>query len=443
MTKLLLEKYRATHDICVTFANTGQEHETTLQFINQCDKQLGFPTVWLEAVVDPEKGNGIRHKIVSFETASRNGEPFEAYIAKYGIPNMGSPQCTTRLKENVMDSYRRSIGWKFKSFDTAIGIRSDEAHRKSARSDEYRFIYPLLEWGWTKEMVIQEVRTWPFDLLLPGEHYGNCIWCWKKSLRKHLTLAKNSPEVFDFPECMENKYGAFKVSNATKSPDGRRLFFRGHRSVADIKRLALEPFNEFHDKHIKQEDDPLDYGAGCGEGSCEIGSDERYSSDGNISYPEDITTTQAISMDPLTKPIYLEYPRLEGWGKAAQTIEKALKTIQKEDNLCYSDTHEWLLRKTIQYRQHREHMIATGQSEAQYTPLPATWYGQQRYRDSESWQMPPKKPEDQDLYTQWKERWPTIEAEYGIVWEDKRFWGNTPMETWENLPAAVRAELKH
>ena len=277
MTKLLIEKYSATHELLVTFANTGQEHSATLDFVKQCDERLGFSTVWLEAVVDPEKGKGVRHKVVDYHTASRDGRPFRDYIAKYGIPNMGSPQCTTRLKENVLDSYRRSIGWATGKYDTAIGIRADEESRVSARAAEARFIYPLVGLGYTKQQVIEEVRTWGFDLTIP-EHYGNCTWCWKKSYRKLLTIAKERPEFFDFPRKMEDEFGHFKVTPATTSPDGRRLFFRKHKSVADIFEDVEKPFEPFTDKHHIEYDENLDFGVGCGE-SCEIGSDERYGVD--------------------------------------------------------------------------------------------------------------------------------------------------------------------
>jgi hypothetical protein len=277
MTKLLLHE-RGHENTVVSFANTGCEHPKTLEFVHQCDQRLGFKTVWLEAVVSPEKGEGIRHKIVDFNTASRDGSPFRDYIAKYGIPNMGSPQCTARLKENVLHSYqRRALGWGNQYF-TAIGIRADEADRQSVRAQESRFIYPLVELGYTKEQVIAEVRSWGFDLGIP-EHYGNCVWCWKKSWRKLLTIAQEQPSFLDFPERMEAEFSQFKVTAATRSPDGRRLFFRRHKSVADLRHeAALGNFIPFNDKHHIEYDEALDFGVGCSSG-CEIGSDERFGVD--------------------------------------------------------------------------------------------------------------------------------------------------------------------
>ena len=276
MTNLILKK-RGHHNTVVTFANTGCEHPKTLEFVHQCDQRLGFKTVWLEAVVSPEKGEGIRHKVVDFQTASRDGKPFREYIAKYGIPNMGSPVCTARLKEDVMKSYlRREL--KMTAYYSAIGIRADEADRQSIRAAEARFIYPLVELGYTKEKVIEEVRSWGFDLTIP-EHYGNCVWCWKKSWRKLLTVAQERPEFLDFPLQMEKEFQNFKVTPATQSPDGKRLFFRKHREVADILTEAITGgFEPFSDKHHIEYDEALDFGVGCSSG-CEIGSDERFGID--------------------------------------------------------------------------------------------------------------------------------------------------------------------
>jgi hypothetical protein len=274
MTKLCLAKYGPTHDIIVTFANTGCEHPSTLKFVKNCDDVFLFKTVWIEAEVTHGERVGIRPRIVTHDTASRNGEPFEEYIKKYGIPNAGSPQCTSRLKTEAMEYYIRKVrGWDVGTYKTAIGIRADEMDRVSSKKDEYGFVYPLVDMGWTKAMVKAECRRWPFDLQIPGDHFGNCTWCWKKSLRKLLTVATEAPSEFDFPARMEATYGTHKAENAK----GRRVFFRGDRSTLDILELAKQPFTPYTEAtKFRQQtlwDDILDVGGGCGE-SCEIGADQ-------------------------------------------------------------------------------------------------------------------------------------------------------------------------
>ena len=279
MTKLCVDKFSETHDIAITFANTGCEHDNTLKFVDQCDKHFGWNVVWVEAVVDPVKGNGIRHKVVTFETASRNGEPFESYVAKYGLPGPTHPQCTSRLKEEVMYDQRRSMGWKKGSYWTAIGIRFDEMDRMSESKIEKQFVYPLVDAGWTKEDVKTECAKWPFDLDLKGEHYGNCTWCFKKSLRKLLTLAVDDEDIFAFPKMLEGKYQL--VRDGDYDRDGEHKIFRKHMSTVDIIEMArtkdFEPYADIDQLDFgfspPSYDVFLDTGSACGE-SCEIGADE-------------------------------------------------------------------------------------------------------------------------------------------------------------------------
>jgi hypothetical protein len=279
MTKLCVDKLSETHDIAITFANTGSEHENTLKFVDQCDKHFGWNVVWVEAVVNPEKGKGIRHKIVTFETAARNGEPLEADFAKHGLPGPGWLHCTRDTKELPIKDYLKSVlGWKWGEFWIAIGIRADEMDRVSQNREKLKFVYPLVDAGWAKEDVKQECASWPFDLDLKGEHYGNCTWCWKKSLRKHLTLAKESPEVFDFPRRMEKKYSNITAPN---DPNSSRQMFRGNMTTVDIIEMArtkdFEPYADVDQLDFgfspPSYDVFLDTGSACGE-SCEIGADE-------------------------------------------------------------------------------------------------------------------------------------------------------------------------
>lgn len=278
MTKLCVDKFKDTHDIAITFANTGCEHENTLKFVDQCDKHFGWNVVWLEAVVNPEKGKGIRHKIVDFETAARDGEPLEADFAKYGLPGPGWLHCTRDTKELPIKSYlNRELGWRWGSYWIAIGIRADEVDRVSQNREKLKFVYPLVDAGWTKAEVKAECASWPFDLELKGEHWGNCVWCWKKSMRKLMTLAQEDESVFDFPKRMEDKYRNITAPNA---PNDERKMFRKHMTTVDIVELArtmdFEPYKDIDQTEMfsmASYDVFLDTGSACGE-SCEIGADE-------------------------------------------------------------------------------------------------------------------------------------------------------------------------
>tara|TARA_Y100000992_G_scaffold264946_1_gene202006 strand:+ start:1075 stop:1992 length:918 start_codon:yes stop_codon:yes gene_type:complete len=267
LTKRLLEQKKKWKDIIVIFANTGQEHEKTLEFINNCDKYFGFNTVWLEAVPHPGEKKGSTAKIVNFKTASRDGKPFERVIEKYGIPWSKAGHCTRELKENPIKNYLKERGLDKSNRVMAIGIRADEAHRQIKTAELNNFIYPLVEWGVDKEDVLDWWEDQDFDLEIP-EHMGNCVWCWKKSYKKLATVMKEKPEAFAFPERMEKIHGrtgniANKVLNNGVLKDQNSIkFFRGFRTVQDIREMAEKGTDFFIDKHYAR------LSGGCSE-SCE------------------------------------------------------------------------------------------------------------------------------------------------------------------------------
>lgn len=271
MSKWLKENKSAYYDtIKFVFANTGQEYEETLEFVNRCDKEFDLNIVWVEAKVNPELRKGTTFKIVNFETASRNGEPYEDVIKKFGIPNQSHPICTRELKLRPIQAYLKSIGWRKKDYQTALGIRTDEPHRISSRCVEDRIIYPLIEFHPTDKAFINEWwMNQNFNLYLP-EHKGNCKWCWKKSKRKLLTLAREDINIFEFPKRMEENYGRiggeFRKVNASVYKD--RVFFRGNQSTKELLEESKLPFNKFTDKNYIYED-YFDAPNGCTE-SCEI-----------------------------------------------------------------------------------------------------------------------------------------------------------------------------
>jgi hypothetical protein len=279
MTKKIIDKLSDQFDFTIVFANTGCEDEATLEFVERLSNNFGWNVVWVEALVDQRKGKGIRHKVVDFHTASRNGEPFEQVIKKYGIFNQVNMACTDRTKLEPMRSYLKTQGFLFgKKLNhlTAIGFRSDEADRCSINADKFGFIYPLVRWGITKRDVAKEIKTWGFKLELKGDHYGNCQWCWKKSHRKLMTLANESPAVFDFPEKMEKLYGDKRPELKNNAEDGRAYFFRGNKSVKDIKEEASKkdfmPYEDDPYQHAHDFNPVLDTAGSCGDG-CDIGGE--------------------------------------------------------------------------------------------------------------------------------------------------------------------------
>ena len=209
-------------NILIVFANTGKEREETLQFVHEIGQRWNVKIHWIE--YNPLQKHGFKNwfKVVDFETASRNGEPFEKFIKKEGIPNVDNKGCSSRLKELPMHNFAKGY-FKGEEYHTAIGIRFDESHRiKWESANKKRFIYPLAkDFPVSKEFVHKFWDSQPFTLNLKS-YEGNCDGCWKKSDRKLYTLAKETPSIFDWWGKMEKLYGEGDV------------FYRKYRGAEDI-----------------------------------------------------------------------------------------------------------------------------------------------------------------------------------------------------------------
>lgn len=299
MTHWILNNARDHYsDIAVVFANTGQENEQTLEFVRECDRRFDFGTVWIEAAQHHGKRKSASARVVDYISASRDGQPFEDMISKYGIPNQKFKHCTRDLKTNPINAFARDgLGWEAGSYDTAIGIRADEIDRQSSSAAQRRLFYPLIKAGATKPKINQWFSGQDFRLRLKG-YQGNCKWCWKKSFRKHLTIIGETPDAYQFPQAMEEKYGLvgpeFRHNPSEGlnpiAPDYRRTFFRGNLSTRDLFQLYAERPTSFRpaedDAAVFPEptlfDQLLDTPGGCGD-SCEVWSDD----DGEIDELED------------------------------------------------------------------------------------------------------------------------------------------------------------
>jgi 3'-phosphoadenosine 5'-phosphosulfate sulfotransferase (PAPS reductase)/FAD synthetase len=181
----------------VCFQNTGKEREETLKFVNECGKRWGVEIDWLE-FRDAE----IKFEKVTFETASRNGEPFEAIIRKRQfLPNPIARFCTVELKIKTAERYLKSLGWT--EYENWIGIRADEPRRlaKTKIQDQSKGTTkyaPCGIAGITKHDVAKFWREQPFDLELVNDNgttpWGNCDLCFLKGTNKVMSLISREPD---------------------------------------------------------------------------------------------------------------------------------------------------------------------------------------------------------------------------------------------------------
>ena len=189
-------------DLKVCFQNTGLEHAATYAFVRECGRRWAVDITWLEYCVNAEGEHDV--KVVDFDSASRNGEPFTALINKKELlPTPVNRVCSSNLKMRTMDRYLKTLPGFCDSYTNALGLRYDEPRRATrVKSDNGReeICCPMFDAGHTEADVLAWWRKQSFDLMLPfGTNVaGNCVGCFLKSRGKIEMLMEEMPEHFQW-----------------------------------------------------------------------------------------------------------------------------------------------------------------------------------------------------------------------------------------------------
>lgn len=196
----------------VTFANTGKEMPQTLDFVNKVEKNWDIKIVWLERFArtakQEEKNKYVYEtKIVDYESASRNGEPFSALIkARKYAPNPVARFCTSDLKIRAIKDYLVNVCGFKTPFTSFVGIRADEQRRAvkmHGKIESGQEIYlPLYLDGVSAKDVGNFWSNNNFDLELPNNNgvtdWGNCDLCFLKGTGKKQSIIREKPELADW-----------------------------------------------------------------------------------------------------------------------------------------------------------------------------------------------------------------------------------------------------
>ena len=255
----ILESYnwKLPDDVHVTFANTGKEMPQTLDFINDCAVNWNVKVHWLEVDIHDERPI-YRTKEVTYETASRNGEPFEALInRKKMLPNVAIRLCTMLLKIDVMNRFMRVKGYK--EWANVVGLRYDEPSRVAKQrkqndsgKNKWTSLVPLYD---NKVMVEDVGNFWAnndFDLMLPNNHgktlAGNCDLCFLKGTRTLITLIKEKPELADWWIGQEEKRKRLSENEVGKSVSVSQFNrTRSYKDLVEMARLDAKQISLFDD----------------------------------------------------------------------------------------------------------------------------------------------------------------------------------------------------
>jgi len=204
MLKMILDAHNGVlpKEAIVCFANTGKEEEATLKFVNDCSVNWNVPIHWLE--YQDHDDPALRYKEVTYETAARNGEPFEALIRKRQyLPNPVTRYCTSELKIRTMACFLVQTGlfedWTKSDVENQsgwMGLRYDEARRAAKILDKRRI--PLFTAGVTIKDISEFWDKQSFNLELPTYNgrtlAGNCDLCFLKPANQVATLIAERPE---------------------------------------------------------------------------------------------------------------------------------------------------------------------------------------------------------------------------------------------------------
>ena len=208
----------------VLFANTGREHSATYDFVEQVGNQ------WCEVTWIEWSPQG--YSIVTPATASRNGEPFAALIAKRNyLPNPIARFCTSDLKVKPMTQYMNAQGCE--DVTSVIGLRADEPRRVAKlRADATRDIaMPLADANVTREQIINWWARQPFDLMLPNDDpaFGNCDLCFLKGGTRIERVMRHEPDRAEWWIEQEAKIGAtFRKDRACYAQLLTQVTVQGH-----------------------------------------------------------------------------------------------------------------------------------------------------------------------------------------------------------------------
>lgn len=199
-------------DVHVVFANTGEEHPGTLDFVRDLQVRWCSRIAWLE--YDPEAEHGYRE--VDYDTASRDGEPLDCLIArKRHLPNWRMRFCTVDLKIGVMAAYMARHVPGGETWTNVVGLRWDEPERVGtlkARPAAWDVACPLYDARVSKRDVAAFWAAQDFDLVIPP-WAGNCMGCFLKGRRLRDRGAREAPEVWERWAAREASIGARFVYN--------------------------------------------------------------------------------------------------------------------------------------------------------------------------------------------------------------------------------------
>ena len=254
-TLLLALERLPKEDILPAFADTGNEHEMTYDYVRFLGQRFGLAIKWVKAdftewwwqrrdyvrdkwpIPSVKKGwpDGVPADVVArvlavFEKGP-TGNPFlDLCIIKGRFPSRMAQFCTDFLKKQPLNKYTNDLVAKYGEVESWQGVRADESESRSKLPEretggELFMIYrPILRWN-VAQVFEQHRKSGiePNPLYKLGMGRVGCMPCINARKGEILQISKRFPEHIDRIEEWEAAVSLASKRNATffPSPEDR------------------------------------------------------------------------------------------------------------------------------------------------------------------------------------------------------------------------------
>lgn len=263
-TLLLALELHGHENVLAAFADTGNEHPATYEYVRYLHRTLGVPIQWLKRDLAPEwwarldyvrdhwPDKGVPQDtvdaVVRFMERGPTGNPFlDICIIKSRFPSRRTQFCTQWLKTEPLTEYALELIEAHGQVWSWQGIRLDESHSRRSRLQgtgacvrSYEFVggglhimRPILRWKAAD--VFDAHRAWNVDpnpLYLQGADRVGCMPCINAGKDEILNISKRWPEHIERIAEWERIVGMVsKRGNATFFPspgDNDTAYERGN-----------------------------------------------------------------------------------------------------------------------------------------------------------------------------------------------------------------------
>ncbi len=254
----ILKRAENPHSINV-FMDTGAEHPKTYEFLRKCNEHFDLNIICIKAVIDPQLGVGVRHKVVDINTLGHDNGVMTDYMVKNGTPVAVGATCSDRMKTMAYRSWLGGFINKKEALDhfvheeaeanevdpervvTWLGMRADEPRRLKYPKG-IKYLADISDY--TKEDVIEFWAHQPFDLEIP-DHLGNCVFCVKKSPIKIALAARHEPEMAELWKALIYSDDTRKMGGRTDAQD---VMYRDYMTFVQI----LESYKDFSTEELER-----------------------------------------------------------------------------------------------------------------------------------------------------------------------------------------------